>query len=76
MSAELFATTAKEAKAKREQNRALMPETAAFVDLCRREFGTVRVVYARENGHEVGTPTPDFDYRETDYWKAVEEKRK
>lgn len=47
---------------KREENRKRMPQTAAVMDSVRAAFGCescdckqrCRVVYARENGHEVG----------------------
>lgn len=43
----------------RERNRERMPEIAAFVDAMRAAFGNdqVRVLWARENGYEVGKPT-------------------
>jgi hypothetical protein len=54
--------------------REAMPETAAFVDVCRETFGKecvnamirigiegAQTFYAKENGIEVGTPMPDFD---------------
>lgn len=47
---------------KREENRQRMPQTAAWFDQVRAAFGCegcdckvrCRVVYASENGHEVG----------------------
>lgn len=41
----------------REQNRARMPLVAAALDQFRAAFGPgVRVLYASENGHELGSP--------------------
>lgn len=45
-------------EAKRAENRARMPGVTAFVDLVRKHFGDgVKVIYASENGHEVGRQT-------------------
>ena len=41
----------------RERNRQEMPETAMIVDLFRQQFKSVRVVWAKENGKEVGNAT-------------------
>lgn len=44
----------------REDNRTNMPTIAAFVDQIRSVFGPVKVLWARENGHEVGkVPEPE-----------------
>jgi len=37
------------------RNRELMPTIAAFVDEMQAEFGDARLIYAEENGYEVGT---------------------
>lgn len=39
----------------KSENRSKMPTVAAFVDAVRAEFGDVRVIYAKENGIELGT---------------------
>jgi hypothetical protein len=42
------------------QNRAMFPETARFVDEMREAFGPdVRLVWASENGREIGERGPD-----------------
>ena len=33
-----------------------LPECSAFAAACRKEFGEVRLLWASENGHEVGKP--------------------
>lgn len=38
----------------KEENRSKMPTVAAFVDAVRAEFGDCKVVYAKENGIELG----------------------
>lgn len=38
----------------KEDNRRKMPTVAAFVDAVRAEFGDCKVVYAKENGIELG----------------------
>ncbi len=39
---------------RREQNRALMPKVAAFIDEMREHFRFVKVLYAEENGIKKG----------------------
>lgn len=38
----------------KEENRSKMPTVAAFVDAVRDAFGDCKVVYAKENGIELG----------------------
>lgn len=40
------------------RNREMFPETARIIDLFKNTFGAdqIRVGYARENGHTIGTP--------------------
>lgn len=47
----------------RERNRERMPQCAALVDEYRKVFGVdqVRVVYARENGIEVGKSSEESE---------------
>lgn len=40
----------------REQNRIDFPECARVVDLLQQTFGKVKVIWAMENGKEIGTP--------------------
>ena len=41
----------------RAKNRANFPDSAALLDEFRRHFGfDVKLVYAKENGHEIGDP--------------------
>lgn len=56
----------------REQNRQRFPQTTRLFDMLRAAFGCstcdckerCRVVYARENGHEVGSPGEAWAARE------------
>ena len=43
----------------REQNRLDFPQCAAAIDLLQPKFGKVKVIWASENGKEIGTrPEP------------------
>ena len=51
---------------RREQNRAAFPDVAEGVDRLSAVFGRVRVLYATENGREIGKPQP-FDGIDVDH---------
>lgn len=43
----------------RDNNRTAMPQVAAFVDQIRAQGVEVKVLYASENGHELGKKPQD-----------------
>lgn len=58
-----------------ESNRAKMPWVASIVDECRKHFGDgVKVLYAKENGIELGTPIDTSKLVVPNVWVEPESK--
>lgn len=58
-----------------KDNRAKMPTVAKFVDECRAVFGDgCKVLWAKENGYELGTPIDRSKLVTPNVWVETDEK--
>ena len=60
----------------KEKNRQEFPETARIVDAYRECFAEARLVWARENGKEIGTKDPRIAVPISPEWVSLKKPKK